>query len=63
MDHDAVDQQYAQHKNYCKLSHNYYGRSVYASTPAVLGPPVELILTCDEEDIYTIGLGKVITNT
>ena len=35
--------------------------AAYSGTPAVLGPPVEVIVTMNYDVMYTIGLGKLIT--
>ena len=43
------------------FAHRYFDTAAYSGTPAVLGPPVELILTIGGEDVFTIGLGKLIT--
>ena len=39
----------------------YPATAAYSGTPAVLGPPVELIVTMEGDDVFTIGLGKLIT--
>ena len=39
----------------------YAATAAYSGTPAVLGPPVEVIPTIRGDDVFTIGLGKLIT--
>ena len=46
-----------------QFQEGYFGSDAkYTGTPAVLGPLVDLILTIGD-DVFTIGLGKLITHT
>ena len=42
------------------VQEEYFSSTKYTGTPAVLGPLVDVIPTIGRDDMFTIGLGKLI---